>query len=86
MITYINFVKQDPPITWKTFTPYMKPIVLEFFQGVYFMVFGLANKGEVQFVTYTEREGFVKPRKPYNLSPKNFNRNVMNESRGQMMN
>ncbi len=86
MITYINFVKQDPPITWRSFTPYMKPIVLEFFQGVYFMVFGLANKGEVQFVTYTERDGFVKHRKPFQLSPKNFNRNPMNESRGHIVN
>ena len=85
IITYINFVKQDPPLIWHSKTPYLKPIILEFFQGIYFMVFGHANTGLIQFFTYNEREGFSSPRKPFNSQPKNLN-SKMNESRGQILN
>jgi hypothetical protein len=73
VITYINFVKQNPPLIWHSKNPFLKPIMLEFFQGIYFMVFGQANTGMIQFYTYNEREGFSAPRKAFSSLPRNFN-------------
>ena len=84
IITYINFVKADPPIIWHPHIPFLKPIGLELFQGIYFLVFGHAKTGEIQFYTFNERDRFTAPRKPYSMRPKNSNK--LNESKGQILN
>jgi hypothetical protein len=45
IITYINFVKQEPHSIWHPNIPFLKPIIIEFFQGIYFLVFAHANSG-----------------------------------------